>query len=135
MTLRLHGRPLRVALRPTYARPVSWSAQHDREQELEHQHRIEAPEPEPRDREQPLHQLAADVGNSAFGSTLARDGAGILPTGQVHPEVQGKIDSTRGGGAGLDDGVRGRFESTLGDLGDVRVHTDDTADALNQSVS
>ena len=58
-----------------------------------------------------------------------------MPTGQVHPDVQGKIDSTRGSGAGLDGGVRGRFESDLGDLSDVTVHTDDTADQLNRSVS
>ena len=33
-----------------------------------------------------------------------------MPTGEVHPEVQGQIDATRGSGAGLDAGVRGRFE-------------------------
>jgi hypothetical protein len=56
-------------------------------------------------------------------------------TGEVHPEVQGKIDSTRGSGTTLDGGVRSRFEGSLGDLSDVTVHTDDTADALNRSVS
>jgi hypothetical protein len=114
---------------------VSWSAHQDREHELEQGHRIEPPEPAEREREQPLHQLASDVGNHAFRSTLARDGAGILPTGQVHPEVQGTIDSTRGSGASLDASVRGRMEGTLGDLSDVTVHTDDTADSLNRSVS
>ena len=114
---------------------MSWSAQHDREQELEHQHRIQPPDPQEREQEKPLHQLAADVGNHAFGSTLARDGAGVMPTGEVHPEVQGKIDSTRGSGTTLDGGVRSRFEGSLGDLSDVTVHTDDTADALNRSVS
>jgi hypothetical protein len=115
---------------------VSWSArqEHEQEHELE-QHRIEPPDPEPSAPAAPLHQLASDVGNQAFGSTLARDGAGITPGGQVHSEVQGKIDSTRGGGSGLDQGVRERFEDSLGDLSDVRVHTDPTADALNRSVS
>jgi hypothetical protein len=114
---------------------VSWSAHHDREQEHELGHRIEPPEPEQREHARPLHQLASDVGNHAFRSTLARDGAGILPTGEVHPEVQGTIDSTRGSGTSLDHGVRGRMEGSLGDLSDVTVHTDDTADALNRSVS
>ena len=114
---------------------MSWSAQHEKDHELEQGHRIEPPEPVEREHERPLHQLASDVGNQAFGSTLARDGAGIMPSGQVHPDVQGKIDSTRGSGAGLDGAVRERFESDLGPLGDVTVHTDDTADQLNRSVS
>ena len=113
---------------------MSWSAQHDREQELEQQHRIEPPDPAEREREQPLHQLASDVGNAAFGSTLARDGAGIMPTGQVHPEVQGRIDATRGSGSGLPHEVQHRLAPSLGPLADVTVHTDDTADKLNRSV-
>ena len=114
---------------------MSWSAQHDKEQELEQGHRIEPPEPVERERERPLHQLASDVGNHHFGNTLARDGAGIMPTGEVHPDVQGRIDSTRGSGAGLDAGLRSRFEGDLGPLDDVTVHTDDMADQLNRSVS
>jgi hypothetical protein len=114
---------------------VSWSAQHDHEHESEREHRIEPPEQAEREHERPLHQLASDVGNHAFGSTLAREGAGIMPTGEVHPEVQGRIDATRGSGTGLEAGVRSRFEGELGSLGDVTVHTDDTSDALNRSVS
>ena len=113
---------------------MSWSS-HDHEHEHEQGHRIEPPEPAEREREQPLHQLASDVGNQAFGSTLAREGAGIMPTGEVHPEVQGRIDGARGSGAGLDAATRSRFEGDLGPLGDVTVHTDDRADALNRSVS
>jgi hypothetical protein len=114
---------------------VSWSAQHEHEHDLEQGHRIEPPEPAEREHEKPLHQLASDVGNHAFGNTLAREGAGIMPTGQVHPDVQGTIDSTRGSGAGLPADVMSRFEGDLGPLGDVTVHTDDTADNLNRSVS
>jgi hypothetical protein len=114
---------------------VSWSAQHEQEQELEQQQRIEPPDVEPQEPAAPLHQLASDVGNTAFRSTLARDGAGILPTGEVHPEVQGTIDSTRGSGSSLDSGVQERLAPSLGDLSDVRVHTDSTADSLNRSVS
>jgi hypothetical protein len=114
---------------------VSWSAQHDQEHEHEQGHRIEPPEPAERERERPLHQLASDVGNHAFGNTLARDGAGIMPTGEVHPAVQSTIDSTRGGGQALDSGVSERLSPSLGDLSDVRVHTDSTANDLNHSVA
>jgi hypothetical protein len=112
---------------------VSWSAQHDQERELDQ--RIEPPDPQPRETEQPLHQLASDVGNHSFGNVLARDGAGIMDTGVVHPEVQSTIDGTRGSGAGVDAVTQGRLEDSLGDLSDVTIHTDDTADQLNRSVS
>ena len=133
LTFRLHLRPLRSKTARPYARHVSWSAQHDKEHELEHGHKIEPPEPV--ERERPLHQLASDVGNHNFGNTLAREGAGILPSGEVHPDVQGRIDATRGSGAGLDTGVQSRLEGELGSLNDVTVHTDDTSDQLNRSVS
>ena len=114
---------------------MSWSAQHEKDHELEQGHRIEPPDPVERDHEKPLSQLASDVGNQAFGNTLAREGAGIMPSGLVHPEVQGTIDSSRGSGSSLDAGVRERFEGELGPLGDVTVHTDEKADQLNRSVS
>lgn len=90
-----------------------------------------------------MAQLASDVGNHAFASTLGRSplardavqGDGIQADGTVHPEVQSSIDSTRGSGAGLDPGVAGKLSESLGDLSDVRVHTDETADKLNRSVS
>ena len=82
----------------------------------------------------PLHELAANVGNHAFTS-VAREAAGILPGGQVHPAVQSEINSSRGGGTSLDTGVQSRFSESLGDLSDVRVHTDDRSDQLNRSVS
>jgi hypothetical protein len=84
----------------------------------------------------PLKQFVSGVGNRAFGSALARTpGAGILPSGEVHPEVQSQINSSRGGGASLDAGVAARMEPSLGDLSDVRVHTGDTADTLNTAVA
>ena len=115
---------------------MSWSAQHDHESEHDvEQDRIRPPDPQEADPAQPLHQLASDVGNHGFSSTLAREGSGILPTGEVHPDVQSQINSTRGSGSGLDQNVRNRFESDLGDLSDVRVHADDHADSLNRAVS
>lgn len=83
----------------------------------------------------PVERLASGVGNRAF-SALAREGAGILPDGRAHPDVEAAIGRTRGGGSSLDAGSRQRMGSALGDpLSDVRVHTDGTADALARSVS
>lgn len=90
---------------------------------------VAAPEPGPQ-------RLAANVGNRALASTLARDGAGLLPGGRVHPDVESVIATRRGAGASLDRGSQERFSSDLGDnLGDVRIHTDSTADQLARSVS
>ena len=114
-------------------------------EELERE-RIRPPDPqaEPeREERSPMAQLASDVGNRAFSTTLGRSplardaeqGAGILPDGTVHADVQSGIDSTRGSGTALDPGVAARMSDSLGDLSDVRVHTDATADTLNRSVS
>ena len=121
---------------------MDWQQQ---DEELERQ-RIKAPEPQPepeREEHSPMAQLASDVGNQAFATTLGRSplardaeqGAGIRSDGSVHSDVQSTIDATRGGGTSLDAGVADRMSGSLGDLSDVRVHTDDTADMLNRSVS
>jgi hypothetical protein len=94
--------------------------------------RVPAPAP---DGHAGLVQLAATIGNQAF-SVLARDGAGLLPGGAVHPEVEQAIARTRGGGNQIDHGVRDRLAGALGDpFTDVRVHTDNAADALSRSVA
>jgi hypothetical protein len=83
----------------------------------------------------PAERLASTVGNQAFGA-LARQGAGILPDGRAHPDVESTIARTRGSGNPLDGGTREKVGTGLGDsLADVRVHTDDTADQLANSVS
>jgi hypothetical protein len=108
--------------------------------------RIRGPEPQPepeREERSPMALLASEVGNHAFASTLGRSplareaaqGAGIMPDGTVHADVQSTIDSTRGSGTSVDSGVAERLSGSLGDLSDVRVHTDETADKLNRSVS
>ena len=80
-------------------------------------------------------QLASTIGNQGF-TRLARQGAGILPDGRAHPQVESAIASSRGSGQRLDDGSREKIGAPLGDpLDDVRVHTDDAADALAGSVS
>jgi hypothetical protein len=81
-------------------------------------------------------QLASSVGNAAFSAIIGRVGAGILPDGTAHPDVEQTIARTRGGGQTLSPGVRERASTHLSDpLSDVRVHSDDTADGLAQSVS
>ena len=97
--------------------------------------RIRPPEPESAQPAEPLHQFASNVGNRAFTDTIAREASGILPSGEVHPAVQGAIDGSRGGGTALDVGIQSKFSDSLGDLSDVRVHTDDNADKLNRAVS
>jgi len=83
----------------------------------------------------PVRRVAASLGNHAF-AVLAREGVGVLPGGRVHPDVETTIARTRGGGTALDPHMRGRFGPGLGDeLGGVRLHTDETADALARSVS
>jgi hypothetical protein len=106
--------------------------------DLEPDH-LRAPQPpaaavEPAELSAP-ERLASSVGNQAFGA-LARQGAGILPDGRAHPDVESTIAQTRGGGSALDAGVADRLAPQLGgELSDVRVHTDETADALTNSVS
>ena len=121
----------------------------DHEEELEQRRaneRIRPPDPQPEhehDRDRPMARLASAIGNQGFASTLGRSplardaqqGDGINPDGTVHGDVQSTIDSTRGGGTSLDAGVASRLSGDLGDLSDVRVHTDDTADKLNNAVS
>jgi hypothetical protein len=105
---------------------------HEHEQPRAPEHKPEAAE----DPAGPLKDFASNVGNRAFGGAIARtQGAGIMPNGQVHDSVQSTIDSTRGHGAALDSGVQNRLSPGLGDLSDVRVHTDSTAHNLNHAVS
>ena len=106
----------------------------EQEQELES---VFAPAPqEPARPSAPHERLAAEVGNRAFGALIAREGAGIMEDGTVHPDVQSAIARTRGGGGVLDGRTRTRFAADLGDpLEDVRVHTDAGADALARSVA
>ena len=88
-------------------------------------------EPRERDEDDPVRRVAASLGNRAF-AVLAREGVGVLQGGRVHPDVESTIARTRGGGTTLDPDVRRHFSRSLGD---VRVHTDETADALARSVS
>ncbi|MGN6378331.1 MAG: eCIS core domain-containing protein [Gaiellales bacterium] len=79
--------------------------------------------------------VASAAGNRAFAGWLA-DGAGLLPSGVVHPGVASMNAATRGGGSPLQPRLRGSLADGLGDpLDDARVHTGDGADQLARSVS
>jgi hypothetical protein len=92
---------------------------------------LESPEPEAA----AVERLASSVGNQAFG-VLAREGAGIMPDGNAHPDVTAALARTRGGGVPLDRGLRDEFSGKLGDtFDDVRIHADGEADALARSVA
>jgi hypothetical protein len=89
----------------------------------------EAPEQSPPER------LASSIGNRGFAQ-LAREGAGILPDGRAHPDIEATIAASRGRGQPLDSRTRTRMSEGLGDrLSDVRVHAGPEADALARSVS
>jgi hypothetical protein len=105
------------------------------EAELEAQRRAPEVAPQPVPDLSSAQRLAATVGNQGF-SALARQGAGILPDGRAHPDVESTLAQTRGGGQKLDDGSRDSVGGALDDsLDDVRVHTDDRANALADSVA
>lgn len=108
---------------------------HEHEHDYEHDPQVSKPAPAPQQELSAPERLASSMGNQAF-TTLARQGSGILPDGRAHPDVEQTIARTRGGGSSLDAGVANQMGPKLGDdLSDVRVHTDDTADNLANSVS
>lgn len=127
-----HSRGIRGAGRPgAYAVAVD---SYDRDAVRERP--VTEPVEAPGEHADPLAGVASLVGNRAFGSLLARDGAGLLPGGLVHPGVETAIAGTRGGGAQLEPATRERLGTGLGDsLADVRVHTGEVADGLARSVS
>ncbi len=94
------------------------------------------PEPVPSPVET-AESVASSVGNRAFGQLIGRTpGDGITAGGVVHPDVASTIAASNGSGHTLDNATRDRLAPHVGDpLGDVRVHTDATADTLARSVS
>jgi hypothetical protein len=109
---------------------MSGAREHERRQEREAEPRRESPPPAA-----VLRRVAASSGNATF-ARFAESGSGILPGGRVHPDVEAAIGAARGRGGALDSTVRDRVGAALGDpLADVRVHTDEHADALARSVS
>ena len=86
-------------------------------------------------RQSSLLQLQREQGNRYVQRVLAlaRSAEG---DGNVMPDVERAIESSRGGGQSLDSGVKAQMGSALNaDFSGVRVHTDAGADGLNQSLS
>src|SRR5262245_57405362 len=82
-----------------------------------------------------LLQLQRQYGNRYVQRvvTLARATVG---EGDVMPDVERTIESSRGGGQSLDSGVQTQMGQALNaDFSGVRVHTDAGADGLHQSLS
>jgi hypothetical protein len=91
-----------------------------------------------RDQHGGLNGLVRGVGNRRVGRVIARmrDGEGLLAGGVVHPDVEAAIAAARGGGRSLDKATRDRLEPRYDTrLSDVRVHTDDAAQAMARAVS
>jgi hypothetical protein len=79
-------------------------------------------------------RVASAVGNQGF-TMLAREGAGILPGGRAHPDVEAAVAAARGRGSPLDARTRDWAAPRLGDdLGDVRVHDDAASARLARAV-
>jgi hypothetical protein len=96
------------------------------------------PEPLPARMQPPAQALARALGNRGFTRTIARmrQGAGILPDGVVHPDVEGAIAAARGAGRTLDPATAAGMGSAFGNsFDDVRIHDDDGAAALARSVA
>jgi Domain of unknown function (DUF4157) len=108
----------------------------EHEHERAHEHTAQPPKhAPPPTHPDTLRTVASSIGNAAF-ARFAQPGSGILPGGHVHPDIETAIGAARGHGTALDGAVRERVGDALGDsLADVRVHADESADALARSVS
>jgi hypothetical protein len=92
---------------------------------------------------QAILQLQRRYGNRAVQRLIRRAQADVqreapigLEGGAVGGDLQGQIDSARGGGRPLDKGVGSQIGGALGaDFSGVRVHTGPQADGLNRSLS
>lgn len=93
---------------------------------------------------QEVLQLQRQLGNKAVQrliqrshlSDVQREAEVGLEGGEVGGDLQGQIDSARGGGQPLDQNVGDQMGGALGaDFSGVRVHTDSNSDTLNRSLS
>jgi hypothetical protein len=59
-----------------------------------------------------------------------------LEGGPVGGDIESRVNSARGGGSGVPDGIRSKVESATGsDLSGVRVHQDSESDTLNRELT
>lgn len=107
----------------------------DRKQDRQRRRLVETSMPDSRTAPRESSSGDESTGQSALARILARDGAGLLAGGAVHPAVESLIDRRRGAGRTVDERVRKQMEPLTGDsLRDVRVHDDSIADGLARSV-
>ena len=97
----------------------------------------------------PLLHLQQQIGNQQVMRMLAQREEGLeeeeilqaipevgMDGGPVSEDVAGRIQSKRGQGSSLSEGIRDHMESAFGtSFEDVRVHTDSESAALNRSIS
>jgi hypothetical protein len=77
--------------------------------------------------------LQQSIGNRAVQRMLAQRDDGSL---QLDDETTDRISEARGGGQGLDDGIRDQMGTALDyDLSGVKVHTDAKADTLSRDLN
>jgi hypothetical protein len=95
---------------------------------------------EPEEEEEPIQAKMVDGAQVQLQTPPAEQESAIQMAGsrgptKVTPELEGRIDSLRGGGRPLSESERGVFEPRFGqDLGHVRVHTGDQAAKTAQSL-
>lgn len=88
---------------------------------------------EPNDAASAVSALQNMVGNRVVQRLLAQR-SGDEPF-ELDQETESRINSQRGGGQSLDEGVRENLEGAMGqDMGGVRVHTTPESDALNKQL-
>jgi hypothetical protein len=88
---------------------------------------------EPSDAASAVSALQNMVGNRAVQRLLAQR-SGDEPF-DLDDETESRINSQRGGGQSLDEGVRENLEGSMGhDMSGVRVHTSPESDALNKQL-
>jgi hypothetical protein len=109
----------------------------DEEEEVQAKHDLMQREGEEEEEVQAMHDpaLAQREGDEEKEEVQAKPEIG-LEGGPISGELSGRINTKRGSGTSLDDGVRTNMEAGFGtSFKDVRVHTDSEADTLNRSIS
>ncbi|MCL4870164.1 MAG: DUF4157 domain-containing protein [Anaerolineae bacterium] len=82
-----------------------------------------------------LTQMQRTVGNSTVQRFLAQRSGGQQGPSPVDDETANLINSRRGAGQSIDEGIAGKAGSVMGqDFSGVNVHTDSTADNLSRNL-
>ncbi len=86
-------------------------------------------------RQQAVLRMQQTHGNQAVRRMLAQRSYGA-EGGPIEDQISSQINSARGSGPTLDQGVAAKMESSMGtDFSDVHVHTDAQSDTLNRTLN